>query len=103
MQRAHYGRLVADYDMADWKVVALFYSGMHRVNYWFAKRTGRVPTSHISRNRRVERDLPEAFDDYRDLYMESRRARYRDGFRVSDDRRKAAYARLCRIEEKLPF
>ena len=30
--RRVYERLVADYDdMADWKVVALFYSGMHRV------------------------------------------------------------------------
>ena len=35
--------------------------------------------------------------------MESRRARYRDGFGVSDDRRKVAYARLCRIEEEIPF
>ena len=24
-------------DAHDWKVVALFYSALHRVNYWFAK------------------------------------------------------------------
>ena len=23
-------------DLADWKVVVLFYSALHRVNYWFA-------------------------------------------------------------------
>ena len=102
--RRVYERLVADYDdMADWKVVALFYSGMHRVNYRFAKRTGRVPTSHISRNRRVERDLPEEFDDYRDLYMESRRARYRDGHGPKDARRGSAAGPAGRIEDDLPF
>ena len=102
--RRVYERLVADYDdMADWKVVALFYSALHRVNYWFVVRTGRAPDNHTKRNRSVRREMQEVFVDYRDLYMDSVRARYRDGFRVSDDRRKEAHARLCRIEEKLPF
>lgn len=99
-----YERLVADYDdMADWKVVALFYSALHRVCYWFIKQTGRAPESHAERNRRVRHELPQVFGDYRNLYRESIRARYLDGFRVTDDRQKAAYALLCRIEKRLPF
>lgn len=35
--------------------------------------------------------------------MASIRARYCDGFRVTDDRRESANERLCRIEEKVLF
>ena len=87
----------------DWKVNPLFYSGLHRVNYWFAKHTGRAPESHFERNRRVERELPQAFDDYKSLYVMSMQARYREGFRVTDERRHSAYVVLCRIEAVLPF
>ena len=102
--RRVYERLVADYDgMADWKVNALFYSALHRVNYRFAKETGRAPGNHLERNRRVRHELFYIFDDYKELYTASNRARYCDGFRVTDDRQKAAYAVLCRIEKKVPF
>ena len=90
-------------DAHDWKVAALFYSALHRINYEFARRTGRVPRCHAERNRRARRDLPGVFGDYRDLYMESIRARYCDGFRVTDGRRKSAYERLCGIEKRVPF
>ena len=99
-----YERLVADYaDLADWKVVALFYSALHRVSDWFVKQTERDPESNAERNRRVRYELPQVFCYYRDIYRESIRARYRDGFRVTDDRQKAAYALLRKIEDKLPF
>ena len=38
-------------DAHDWKVSALLYSELHRVNYWFAKETGRAPENHFERNR----------------------------------------------------
>ena len=47
--------------------------------------------------------MPRVRGDYMDRYMASRRARYRDGFRVTDDRRKSAHALLRRIKGNLPF
>ena len=97
-------RLAADYeDLADWKINALFYPAPHRASHWLAMRTGPDPKNHAERNRRVRRELRQAFADYRDHYRESIRARYRDGFRVTDERQRAAYVLLCRVEEKLPF
>ena len=90
-------------DVHDWKVSALFYSELHRVNYWFARETGRAPESHIERNRRVARELPQAHKDYKKLYLMSMRARYRDGHRLGDDRREAAVKIADRIAERLPF
>ena len=90
-------------DAHDWKVVALFYSILHRINYWLVRQTGRDPRNHAERNRRVENELPQVFDDYRNLYMMSMQARYYEGFDVTDDRRKSAYEILCRIEKALPF
>ena len=90
-------------DAHDWKVNALFYSALHRVNYRLAKDTGRAPESHAERNRRVRRELPRVRGDYMDLYAASSRARYCDGFRVTDDRRKSAHALLRRIKGNLPF
>ena len=102
--RRVYERLVADYDdMADWKVNALFYSALHRVNYRFAKETGRAPGNHFERNRRVRHELFYIFDDYKELYTASNRARCRDGFRVTGDRRRSAYVLLGRIKDELPF
>ena len=37
-------------DVHDWKIAALFYSVLHRVNYRFAKETGRAPKNHFERN-----------------------------------------------------
>lgn len=49
-----YERLLASHaDLDDWKVTMLFYSALHRINYWLDKRTGRVPRSHVERNQRV--------------------------------------------------
>ena len=90
-------------DVHDWKVVVLFYSALHRINYWLVKQTGRNPKNHAERNRRVESELPQVFDDYRDLYMMSLQARYYEGFGVTDDRREVAYELLCRIEKALLF
>ena len=90
-------------DMHDWKVNALLYSGLHRAKYQLVKQTRRAPETHAERNRRVRHELPRVFDDYRDLYMASIRARYCDGFRVTDDRRESANERLCRIEKKVLF
>lgn len=90
-------------DAHDWKVNVLFYSALHRVNYWFAKNTGRAPRNHTERNLRVRRELPQVFKDYRDLYMMSREARYRDGHRLGDNRRKSAVESVGRIEDELPF
>ena len=90
-------------DAHDWKVIALFYSELHRVNYWFAKKSEQAPRNHFNRNRRVEGDLPHVFNDYNDLYLMNMRARYRDGHRLGDDRRKAAVETADRIEDELPF
>ena len=99
-----YERLVADYDdLADWKVNALFYSALHRVNYWFAMNTGRAPESHFGRNRRVRHEIPRVFSDYKEPCTASSRARHCDGFRVADDRRKTACEVQCRIAKALPF
>ena len=84
--------------MHDWKVVALFYSGLHRVNYWLAMRTGRAPASHFERKRRVEGGVRQVFSAYRDLYLMSMRARYRDGLRTRDYHRARALALLIQLE-----
>ena len=47
--------------------------------------------------------MPRVFSDYKELYTASSRARYCDGFRVTDDRRKTAYEVQCRIAKALPF
>ena len=90
-------------DPTDWKVTTLFYSALHRINYWFAVQTKKVPESHAERNRRVENELPTMFDDYRDLYTLSMRARYRDGFRTHDSHRRHALLLPGRLEKGLPF
>ena len=90
-------------DANDWKVAALFYSGLHRVNYRFARRDGRAPENHFERNRRVERELPQVFDDYKPLYLMSIGARYQNGFKTDDNRRSSADALLRRIESAIPF
>lgn len=90
-------------DLLDWKVTALFYSALHRVNYWFITRTGRVPKNHLVRNRRVENELPQVFNVYRDLYFMSLRARYRDGYRTDDHYRRLALDLLNQIEREIPF
>ena len=88
---------------ADWKVIALFYSALRRLNYWFAVRTGQAPESHGARNRRVRRELPHLFKDYRDLFMMSMEARYCDGHKMDDSRRQVAVELLERIENEIPF
>ena len=90
-------------NLADWKVTVLFYSALHRVNYWFVTQTEKVPENHVERNRRVERELPAIFDDYRDLYTMSRRARYCEGFRTDTFNRGHAVDLLDRLEKELPF
>ena len=87
----------------DWKVNALFYSALHRINYWFAVQTGQAPESHSARNRRVRHELPHLFKDYRDLFMMSMEARYRDGHKMDDSRRQVAVELLERIEIEIPF
>ena len=82
---------------------ALFYSALHRINYWLVRQTGRAPRNHAERNRRVECELPQVLDDYNDLYLLSMRARYREGHRLGDDRRESAHELLCGIEERLLF
>ena len=82
---------------------ALFYSALHRINYWLVMQTGQAPRNHAERNRRVEGELPLVLDDYNDLYELSMQARYRKGHMLEDDRHKSAYERLCDIEEMLPF
>lgn len=81
----------------------LFYSVLHRINYRLVKETGRAPGSHFERNGRVEEEMQLVFKDYNDLYLMSMRARYRDGHRLGDDRRKAAVEAADRIEAKIPF
>ena len=80
-------------DANDWKVAALFYSGLHRVNYRFAKQEGEAPRSHVERNRRARRELPQVSDDCRSLYLMSMSARYRDGLRPTAI---AAVLPICR-------
>ena len=66
--RRVYGRPEADHDdLAGWKATVLFYSALHRVNYWFDARTGQVPKNHYERNRRVEDKPPAVFGGYRYL------------------------------------
>lgn len=90
-------------DLADWKVTVLFYSALHRVNYWFAVQTGRAPSSHFERNRRVGGELPRVFGHYKFLYLMSRRARYCEGFRIKDDARRHSVEVLGLLEKEIPF
>ena len=87
----------------DWKVTALFYSVLHRANYWLVRETGRAPRRHIERNLRVEGELPQVFGIYNDLYAMSMRARYREGFRTTDYYRGRALALPDQLERRLPF
>ena len=108
-QQSEYNRSVYEWmdesrpNLTGWKAAVLFYSALHRVNYWFATQTGKVPENHAERNRRVRRELPHIFDDYRDLYELSMRARYRDGFRTHDSHRVHALDLLGRLEQGLPL
>ena len=86
----------------NWKVNALFYSALHRINHWLVLQTGREPMNHAERNRRVKGELPQVIKDYSDLYELSMQARYRKGHMLEDDRRQSAYELLC-IVERLPF
>ena len=90
-------------NLAGWKAAVLFYSALHRVNYWFATQTEKIPESYAERNRRVRRELPQIFGRYRNLYMMSRRARYCEGFRTVDFHRGHAVDFLDRLEKELPF
>ena len=90
-------------NLTDWKVAVLFYSALHGAIHWFATQTGRVPENHAERNRRVEKELPAIFGEYRGLYILSMRARYRDGFRTPDSHRVHALDLLGRLEKGLPF
>ena len=47
--------------------------------------------------------MPQVRGDYLNLYTASIRARYCDGFRVTDDRRRSSHILLCRIKKSLPF
>ena len=89
--------------MADWKVTVPFHSGLHRINHWFGTKTGSVPCSHMERKRRAKGELRRVFDDYDDLYLISRRARYCEGFRIGDDRRRHAAGLLDRLKGNIPF
>ena len=87
----------------DWKINPLFYSGLHRINYWFVKETGWAPENHFERNQQIRNRMPQVRSDYMDLYMMSMRARYLEGFRTKDYYRGRALALLNRLERKLPF
>ena len=108
-QQSEYNKRVYEWlhesrpDLTDWKVTTLFYSALHRANHWFAVQTGTVPSNHAERNLRVKYEMPPAFNDYRDLYTLSMRARYRDGFRTHDSHRRHALVLLGRLEEGLTF
>lgn len=102
--RRVYERLDANHDdLADWKVTVIFYSALHRINYWLAVRTGQSPKNHFERKEMVEQELPQVRKDYKSLYLMSMRARYCEGFRVSDSQRKHAAEVLDRIEKEMPF
>ena len=64
---------------------------------------GQAPESHSARNRRVGRELPCLFKDYRDLFMMGMEARYRDGHNMDDSRRQVAVELLERIGIEIPF
>lgn len=99
-----YERLqVACPDLIGWKVTVLFYSALHRVNYWFDTQTGSVPKSHVERRHRVRDEIPHVFDTYGDLYLISMRARYCEGFRIRDGVRRHAAKLLERLERDIPF
>ena len=90
-------------DFHDWKVIALFYSALHRINYWLVKQTGRAPKNHFRRNQQVKHELPTVFRNYRDLFTMSIRARYRDGRRTRDYYHSRALTLLKQLEQELPF
>lgn len=99
-----YELLHADHrDMADRKVTVPFHSGPHRINYWLGTKTGSVPCSHVKRKRRAKGELRRAFDDYDELYLMSRRARYCEEFRIGDDSRRHAAGLPDRLEWNIPF
>lgn len=50
-----------------------------------------------------ERELPQVSKDYRKLYLMSMRARYRNGHRLVDSRRRLAVEKVDRIDGLLPF
>ena len=81
----------------------MFYSALHRVNYWFDARTGRAPKNHAEGSRLVEGGPPMAFSYYKTLYLPSTRARYCEGFGLGDARRRLAVKMLDKIEKEIPF
>ena len=99
-----YERLQVAYpDLVDRKVTVLFYSALHRVNYWFDAQTGSVPKSRVERRHRVRDDISHVLDTYDDLCLTSRGARYCEGFRIRDGVRGHAARLLERPERGIPF
>jgi len=63
-------------DYKDWEITSLFYSAVHLVNSYFILIKQKIPRSHKTRNRWVENELQQIFDEYDSLYWLSRRSRY---------------------------
>lgn len=104
VQQGVYGRPHANNsDLADWKVTVLYYSALHRVNYWFAAQAGRAPSNRFERNRRVEDELSRVLGHCKFLYLMSRRARYCEGFRIKGDARRHSVEVLGLLEKEIPF
>lgn len=64
-------------EFADWLAIVAFYKGVHLVEAMFS-REGRSSHSHAERNRRLKREHPEIWIQFRPLYDASRWFRYTD-------------------------
>ena len=65
----------------DWAITTLFYSSLHLINEYFTQKGIHIPQKHNVRNSRIEKFLPDIFDDYYNLFMLAIRTRYAVSFR----------------------
>ena len=77
-------------------------AGARRRGPRLALRTGRVPENHAEGIRRAEGGLPMAFSCYKTPCLPSTRARYREGLRLGDARRRMAAEMPGKIEKEIP-
>lgn len=81
----------------DWVVTVAFYTALRLVDAYFAPR---CPTDHPERNQWVSADprTRPIFAEYRELYQQSREARYELKQFASDEVQSLVANRLSRVE-----
>ena len=85
-----------------WEIVMMFYEIVIAVD-WYAEMRGRpAPKTHVERRAIVELHLPHLVDPYEDLYGVSLKARYYDGYAMTERAWRKAARHYKTLTEGIP-